>query len=136
VSTPPDDLTEGWPDDPQNAELARFARELAAARQELAPDAMARVEQRLQRELTARRPRRALFAIAAVAAAAVLLGVGAYLYLMPPATPVEPIPVVAQPVSADLVRDQYVIEFRAPPAAVQVERSLVRIDQHRSLFTD
>ena len=32
MSTPPDDFTEGWPDDPQNAELARFARELAAAR--------------------------------------------------------------------------------------------------------
>lgn len=133
MSPLPDDLTEGWPDDLQNEELVRFAGELAAARPELPAEAMARLEQRLHRELTARRRRG--FVLAAVAAA-VLLGVGAFFLLKPPGQPARPTPVVEIPEPAGPIHDQYVIDFAAPPAVVKVDRALVRLEQHQSLFTD
>ena len=134
MSVLPDDLSEGWPADPENEELARFAEQLSASRPTLPTEALARVERGIQRELaaSARGSRRA--PLAGLAAAAVLLvGIGVYLLLKPAAPPNRPVPVVEQ---QPAVHDRYNVELATPPPAVTPERSLVRLDAHRSLFTD
>ena len=75
----PDDLTEGWPDEPTNEELARFAEGLRASRPALSHEALGRVEAAMRREMAARpkarRRRWATLAASLAAFALSLLGV-------------------------------------------------------------
>jgi len=47
-------LTEGWPNEPENDDLAYFLRELDRRRPELSPQALERVQQAMRRELKRR----------------------------------------------------------------------------------
>lgn len=134
MSAPPDDLTEGWPDEPGNAELARFAQELRSSRPALPEESLAWVGQTIQEELAARprRPRRSL-AYAGLAAGLLLVGLG-YLLFFRPAPP--PGPVVEPPRRPERIEDRYPVELAAPPLPAPPERALVRLDDYRSLFTD
>jgi hypothetical protein len=134
VSNPADELTQGWPDEPDNDELIRFAAELRAARPDLPPEALQRVEQVWQRELAAeRQPRRLRLLYTGLAAAVLLaMALGAYLYLSRPQAPGVG-PVAETPPG---VKDRYTVELPPPPLPLTVERALVRIEDHRSLFAD
>jgi hypothetical protein len=68
----PENLADGWPDDPDNAELEALARRLREERPALSPEAMSRVRQRVRREMAPVRTR-VLRRFAGLAAAAALL---------------------------------------------------------------
>jgi hypothetical protein len=128
---------QGWPDDPENPELLRLAEQLLADRPTLSAEALARIEQTLVQALAGRqvRRRRTLVGIVLGLAAALLIGAGAYLLFRPTPPPVEPLPVVKQQ-PPDRVQDRYPIALPAPSETSGPERSLVRLEPHRSLFTD
>ncbi len=126
MNNPNDFLTEGWPPEPGNPELARFAEQLRTVQPELPPESLERVEQRMREEraASARRWRRQRLVMGAGLAAAVLLAVGIYAFLPRPQ---------AQP---PRIQDVYRVEFTAPPAPPPPQRSLVRIEEYQSLFSD
>jgi hypothetical protein len=119
------DLTEGWPPDPQNEELARFAEELHAALPELPAESLAKVEQQLQAEL-AQQARRRMWARLAVAASILLaLGAGGYFWLRPPAER-----------HAARVDERFTVALAAPQIPLPSQPPLVRLEEHQSLFAD
>ncbi|MCI0459400.1 MAG: hypothetical protein L0Z62_20815 [Gemmataceae bacterium] len=123
----PQNLTEGWPDDPQNEELARFATELQAALPALPPESLARVEQSIQAELKRRHARwRRWTRLAAAAAVLLALGVGGFLWMR--STP-------EQRAEAP-VEDRYRVELAAPVVPLPPQPPLVRLEEHKSLFAD
>jgi hypothetical protein len=108
-------LTEGWPGDPGDFELAAFAATFRAGRPELSAQALDRIGQQVEREL-GRRDRLAVRKIALratvlrfgrfapiAAAAVVALAVGAWLHFRPGSpggngVPIQSVPVIqAQP---------------------------------------
>src|SRR5262249_25671568 len=119
------DLTEGWPADPQNAELARFAEGLRAALPELPPAALARVGQKVRTEL-ARQPARRRWLRPAAAAVLLTLGVGGYVWLWPSPGEREESP----------VEDRYTVDLAAPHAPLPSRPPPVRLEEHQSLFAD
>ncbi len=123
----PHDLTEGWPEDPQNEELARFATELQAALPALPAEALARVEQTIQGELQRRRaPWRRWMHLAVAASVLLALGVGGFLWLRP--APEEH--------SAPRVEDRYTVKLAPPVVPLPPQPPLVRLEEHQSLFAD
>jgi len=132
------DLTDGWPDEPGNEELARFAAMLRSSRPAMAPEAMARVERAMKRGLSARRARggrrwSVYPAYVLSAAAAAVLAVGVYLQFRvaspgpPPADTARKAPAV--------VHDRYRVRFAPLPAAAP-DRALLDLDNYRSLYAD
>lgn len=142
MSEPCDELTEGWPADPENDELARFAEELGASLPELPAAALARVEQRVGAAAAARlkwRARRVAYAVAALAAVA-LLAVALWrgLFVAPPpapAPPHDPAPRQAQGDPPAPVHDISAIEVAGPPPPPPAQPPL-RLDAHQTLFTE
>lgn len=134
VNEPHDHLTEGWPSEPDNPELAQFAEKLRAAQPELPPDSLDRVEQRMKDERTAlaRRMQKRRIFMGAGLAAAVVLSVGIYAFL-PRQRPDAP---GASPVTLRPVHDVYRVDFTAPPAPRPPQRPLVRVEEYQSLFSD
>jgi hypothetical protein len=132
------DLTQDWPADPENAELERLAGSLGSAGPTLPAEALARIGERLQSELDRgeRRQRWRRVLLGSSMAAAILLAVSGYMYwrgagdhLNPQRMPVlvkEPEPIVDRVVIA--VGDVTPVPAGATP--------LVRLDEHRSLFSD
>jgi hypothetical protein len=125
------DLTEGWPDEPDRAEVERFAAELRARLPALPEEALARVGVAVRRAAGRRRAWRwaARTCVAAGLAAAVLLPAALALWMRP-----RPHVEIVAPAPA-LVEDRYEVEYDAPPVAVP-QRALVRIDEQQSLFTE
>jgi ferric-dicitrate binding protein FerR (iron transport regulator) len=121
------DLSEGWPADPENEALARFAEELQASLPALPPEAMAKVERQVHDELGRRARRRRRFRLAGLGlAAALLLGVGGYVWLRPgPEGPTQA-----------PVEDHYTVELATPQTPLPPQPPLVRLEENRSLFAD
>jgi ferric-dicitrate binding protein FerR (iron transport regulator) len=129
MSERPHDLSEGWPPDPENAELQRFAEELQRSLPQLPEEALQRVGERLLAEAT-RRPPRLRWRIAGAAAAAALLlalgwGVGVLMYRPPAAVPDGP-----------GVAETFLLDRPDPAGSQPPTRPLVRLDDNQSLFTD
>src|ERR1700731_3052944 len=121
----PQDLTEGWPADPDNEGLARFAEDLQAALPALPPEALANVERQVHDELGHRLRRRRRLRLAGLGlAAALLLGVGGYVWLRP--GPGER--------GEARVEDHYTVELAAPQTPLPPQPPPVRLDENRSLF--
>jgi hypothetical protein len=118
------ELTEGWPADPQNEELARFAEEFQAGLPTLPAESLAKVERRLQEEVGRRARRRRLAGLAM--AAGILLAVGGYVWLRP-----APLERAGAP-----VEDRFTVELAAPQPPLPPQPPLVRLDEHQSLFAD
>lgn len=131
-----DDVTEGWPGAPEAGDLADLGRQIRAARQPLPPDAMARIRQAMEQELSASaKPARTVRLWLAAAAAAVLLAVGAWaLYQTLPPTPG---PEVAHPLPAPAAGpdDTYVVRL-APMVARAPARPLLPLEEYRALYTN
>jgi hypothetical protein len=121
-----DDLTEGWPADPRNEELARFAGKLQAALPVLPPDALERVGQKVHAELARQARRRVRLGLAAAASVLLALGVGGYVWLRPPPGERTPAP----------VEDRYTVELAVPQAPLPPQPPLVRLEEHQSLYAD
>src|SRR4051794_22293826 len=99
------ELTEGWPPDPENEGLARFAEDLHGALPELSPEALAKVERQVHDEIRRSIRRRRRLRLAGVGlAAALLLGVGGYVWLRPESRGQAGAP----------VEDRYTVELAAP----------------------
>lgn len=121
----PDDLTEGWPDEPDHAELARFAADLQAHLPALSDAALNRIAARIDAEapLARRRPWR--LAAAAAVAALVLLALGWW-----GRDAWRP-----QPGGATVAaEDRFPVAFLPGAAASADDRPLVRLADYRSLF--
>ena len=136
------DVTDGWPDEPGNEELARFAARVRSARPALSEEAMARVERAMLREMSpatgARRRRRTMcFGAALAAAAAALLGVGIYLYVRPngPPRPQGPPESPHRRQHVARVQDDYPVRFPSTPVKPP-DAPLLRLEDYRSLYAD
>jgi hypothetical protein len=131
---PNDNLTEGWPPEPGNPDLARFAEELRASQPQLPPESLEHVERRIMEEggAFARRRRLRRIAIGAGMAAAVVLSVALYAFLPRPRSDTSGNNPVTQ---ASPVRDVYRVDFTAPPAPPP-QSPLIRVEEYRSLFSD
>lgn len=130
MNDPPHDLTEGWPNDPENADLARFAEELQRSLPQLPDAALQRIERRLTHEADRLPRRRWPWLRLGVVAAGILLLALAW---TAPRLLVRP-PGVAP--SEDWVVDSFPMELARPPAAIAPERPLVRLNENQSLFID
>lgn len=147
ADTPTENLTEGWPDEDGNQELARFAVRVRSSRPALGEDAMARVHAAMRQEmadLSGPLPRRWVLGAASVAAAAaaVILVAGSYLGGLrhrQVSRPQAPLPVRAQG-----VQDTYPVCLAIPPAvlprpsppASPPGRPLVSLDEYQPLYAD
>ncbi|HYT88826.1 MAG TPA: hypothetical protein VEL76_08970 [Gemmataceae bacterium] len=123
---PANNLTEGWPPDPHNEDLARFAGELHAALPEMALGSLANVEQRLHEELTRQRRRGRLARLALAASVLLALGIGGYAWLRPTTAERQPRP----------VDERFTVELAAPQTPLPSQPPLVRLEEHQSLFAD
>ena len=142
-NAPRDDLTDGWPDEPGNDELADFAARLRDSRPALSREALARVGAAMRREMAPRpsRKRRWAFVAGGVAAVAVLaIGLWAHLRPVarppaspprevarpqPPREPAQPSPTVAT----------YRVRLSVPPAEPPA-RPLLPLEQYETLYAD
>jgi hypothetical protein len=140
-------LTEGWPDEAGNEELAEFAARIRSSRPALPRQAMARIERAMKQAMAAG-PRRssrrwpAICAYVLSAAAATLLAVGVYLHFRVaghrPASPPGQAPPAARAkdrAQAGLVLDTYRVHFASLPVRPP-DRPLVRLEDYRTLYSD
>src|SRR5262245_23012975 len=122
----PNDLTEGWPPDPDNPELRRFAEELQRSLPQLSDESLARVGERVGAEASKRPPGRLRWRIAVAAVAALLLlglgwGVSALLLGRPAAVPDGP-----------GVTERFLIDLPGPAGSEPPTRPLVHLDDNQS----
>lgn len=119
-----DNLTEGWPEENGNEELAEFARQVRANLPELPPEAMQRVHGGM-RLRTSRRPVYFWRVLAGMAAAAAIgIGVGVWRFHSR-----DPAPYPKPPT----VQDTYVIQLPAPHVTVP-DRPLLKLSDYASLL--
>ncbi|MFB3894090.1 MAG: hypothetical protein ACE15C_18970 [Phycisphaerae bacterium] len=128
------DLTEGWPQDEGNEDLANFAERLAAS-PGLPAGAVERIAGAMAKEMQAH-PRvvRAWWVRALrtglAAAAAVLLATGAYFTLRGGGTTEHGRP----PVSHAAVTDKYAVAYAGVPAPAAPQAPLIGTEPYRSLI--
>lgn len=144
---PARNLTEGWPDEPGNAELAKFAARIRSSRPALSRQAMARIGRAMRRAMDAKSRRSSRRwptypAYVLSAAAAALLAVGVYLYFRAawqrPSFPPEEAPPAARAkegAQAGGVLDTYRVRFASLPVSPP-DRPLLRLEDYRTLYTD
>lgn len=135
-NNPADDLTEGWPVEAGNAELARFARQLREERPELSAAALDRVHDRLRAALAAPTPQRPPWRLwlGAGLAASVLIALGlSYTEIFRSHQP-RVNPSAGTPASSPGVQDRYSVRFAEPTPPASSDGSLLRLDDHQSLF--
>jgi len=128
-----DDVTEGWPDEGGNAELAQFARNFARSIPQLSPQAIDRVHERM---LQSRRRARAGGPWAGVlaglsAAAAILLAIGLW-HAVATCRPAMPEPPVA---TQTPVQDTFTVAFTGLPSPKSPDRPLVNLGEVESLVS-
>ena len=123
---PPEDLTEGWPEEQGNRELAEFAGRLRAAVPEPTEESLARVRRAMGRELDRRRRVARWFGGALAAAAVVLLAAGVWRLARQDGPGEGPTPAAG-------VTDVFTVVPVRPPAP-EPPRGLVRLEDYRSLF--
>lgn len=124
------DLQQDWPTDPQNEELARLAEQLTDAAPALAPDALGRVQARLDAALNRARRGRRFRILAWSAAAAVLLGMISYAAYYTGGDWKRPVTPPA------FVQDRLNVAFSESTALPDAGKPLVPLDEYRSLFAD
>ncbi|MEZ0266122.1 MAG: hypothetical protein ACAI43_15440, partial [Phycisphaerae bacterium] len=130
----PPDLTDGWPDDPANAELARLASDLFASRPQLPPLALDRIQVRMRQEVVRVARRRRVATVAAVLVAAAALAIGLpYAFRTRPTQPAPAGPTTSAP---DVpIQDQFKVTLpTATPKAP--ERPLIDLENAGPLFGD
>jgi len=76
----PADLTDHWPEDPLNEDLARLASELVSSRRELSALSLDRIQVRVRQEIIRVGRRRRLMSIAAVFVLAIAAIIGARVF--------------------------------------------------------
>lgn len=138
MNAEPDDLTEGWPDEPGNERLARFADGLRASLPMLPEAALGRVKERVRREIAVRRRRRIVMLAGAGLAAALLLGavwLGWPLGFAPSPSHL-PGPTNPEPEASARVDDHFTVEFAAPQASAGLNRPPIHFEEYQSLFTN
>lgn len=114
-----DELTEGWPDEPGDEELAAFAGELRGAMSELPEAAMKRIESRMRWRM-----RRGMWIRRAVGVAAAVAAVtGGYAVLR-----------MRQPERPTLVRDVYTVTTMPVPVGETPSRPLVAVEEYAGLI--
>jgi hypothetical protein len=131
----PKDMTQDWPRDPDNDELARLAEHLQNAPPALPTSALVRVEQRIHEEFDRiecrQRWRRVAFGWSI--AASMLLAVSGYVQLRMRDADVST-PIAKQAVTP--IDDRIVITIGTSQPSASDEKALVRLDEYRSLFAD
>lgn len=131
----PYDPLEGFPDEPDRPEMDTLAHQLVSQSPELAPDALVRVEARMNAEITREQRRRRLgriLAVSGVAAAVLVTGILVWLLQSDP-KPVGPSGQPTQPVT-ERVKDSYPMMMADIPAPSAPDKPLITIDPYRSLF--
>lgn len=123
-------LTEGWPDEPDKAEIEAFARGLAGAIPQLESAALQRVEAGMQDEIARQRMRfrQRNWAYASALAASVLIGAAYFIadWFQPRANVQHP----------QIVRDVYRVPAVSVPAPLPPDQPLIAIEAHQGLFTN
>jgi hypothetical protein len=141
-----EELTEGWPGEPDRAEMEAFARALAAGAPQLPDAALARVEDRVREEARRQRRRRRRDRLLLTGAAAALLTASVlilkpfWLHQQTPTVPGRaggdddgsPPAVVVNPP----VRDTYRVPVLVTPAAPTPDKPLVALDAYQGLFSN
>lgn len=119
-----DNLTEGWPEENGNAELADFAQQVKANLPELPAEAMQRIHGRMRLQ-TSIRPVYFWRVLAGMAAAAAIgIGVGVWCLYSRDSAPHPKQPTV---------QDTYVIQLPAPRVLVP-DRPLLKLSDYASLL--
>ena len=135
-----ENLTEGWPDEPGQGELAEFAEKLRADRPRLAPQALDNVAAALRREISAQQHARRNAWLWFSLAATVLLAAGLYSALRsvtPPVVPkTEEIAQTLPPTPPTQITDHYSVEFAPLQAAGAPQRPLLSTEKYRSLYQE
>jgi len=142
-STPPDadGLTDGWPQDPDNDGLARFAREFDAGRPELPEPSLDRIRQTVRSEIGRVVRRRRVQRIAAIVgtAASVLLAVGLYVWSFrggpPPGERAELPNGVDSPAAVPMVEHEYPVTLTVA-APGDSPGPLLPMDKYGSLIDE
>lgn len=135
VPGPLSDLTEGWPDDPENAELARLAHELRTARPQLSSAALERVRhstgEAVVRAIHARK--RSTWNARVLGAAAMIL-LAVFLRLLAFTSGQAPVSSVRDKTPSS-VTDTYTLNCSIP-APARVDRAVVSLQRYASLYRD
>ncbi|HYE20493.1 MAG TPA: hypothetical protein VEA69_18745 [Tepidisphaeraceae bacterium] len=132
--TNPPDLTDGWPDDPANADLARLASDLFASRPHLPQLALDRIQVRMRQEAVRVARRRRVATVAAILIAAAALAIGLpYAFRTHPTPPAPAEPTASVP---DVpIQDQFKVTLpTANPKAPH--RPLIDLENAGPLFGD
>ena len=129
----PNQLNEGWPADPENEDLLQLAGQLHEAAPDLPAEALVRVEESLERELTRAERRQSWrrIVLGGSLAASMLIALFSYAYWPPPAAA----PPRAETVP-DRVIDRITIAYSEPGVRSDIARPLIALDDYRSLFAD
>jgi hypothetical protein len=120
--------TEGWPDDPANAELLQLAQQLPDAAPPLPVDALARVREQMQSEM-GRTQRRRRFAFGIGMAAAILFAIIGYFTSYPSRNSSN-----APDARRRSIEDRIVVAVG--DAGNAGGKPLIPLDEYRSLFAD
>ncbi len=136
-----DDVSQDWPDEPENAELVSLAEELANAAPVLPATALARVGAQMRAEIDGldrqQRWRRVAFGLSV--AAAVVLAVAGFTYFRGGSEFAQPQPRIVrkvEPTTPVAIEDRVAIAVSEGAPAAATEKSLVRLEEYRSLFSD
>ena len=128
-----DELTDGWPDEAGNAELAEFGRRLRKSRPELGDEAMARIRTAMS-ERARRLPARPIWRMLWKPAIAAMLLLGAGIWVEHGNRARVANNSLPTPAAAPRVHDQYVVSSTALPSAKLPSEPLLRMDDYRGLI--
>ncbi len=129
-----DDLTDGWPDEPANAELQALGRRLREERPSLSPEALARVERRMRREMAPARVRVVRWFVRLAAAAVFLVAVGLARHWLHRQVG-DGAPRTDGPKARARVRDTYELPLAAPRVRPPAG-PLVKLADYESLYEE
>jgi hypothetical protein len=126
-------MTQDWPSDPDNDELAQLAEQLQGTPPALSADALTRVEQHINTALdrVERRQRWRHVAFGGSIAASMLLAVSGYVRFRT-GDITAPAPIV----TAAPIDDRIIITVGTAQPSASDDKALVRLDEYRSLFAD
>ena len=128
----PPDLTDHWPDDPANDDLARLAQDLVSSRRELSTISLDRIHVRLRQEVVRVERRQTWMTIAAIFILAVAAFLGARAFIT--ARTSSPATTDAPPVRDSIpIQDQFQVTLPAATPKTP-QRPLIDLAPDRALF--
>jgi hypothetical protein len=129
------ELTDGWPAGPDQADVEVFAQSLASKLPQLSDDALRHIEATMREELTSQRRRRWRKRIALAGAMAASIGVGVLL-LRPNDRTLPSAPNSPSGPSVAAVHDTYRVPVLVLPAPATPEKPLIAVDSYQGLFSN